>query len=137
MLTAVNKVKCMPIVTVSLNEVILKEMDELQKSLGFSGRSELVRAAVRSLIAEETQRSGLVGHIHAVLMVSHDEQAEEIVTRMKHNYDELVVTHVHSKIDKGRCLEIFILRGDAAKVREMANGFQASRRMEHVRLTAM
>ncbi|MFQ5763184.1 MAG: CopG family ribbon-helix-helix protein [Candidatus Bathyarchaeia archaeon] len=127
----------MPIITVSVNDVFMREMSQLQTSLGFSGRSELVRAAVRSLIAEERERSRLEGRVYAVLMVSHDEQSEEIVTRIKHDHDELVITHVHSKLDEGRCLEIFILKGEADRVREMTNGFQASRKMERVRLSPM
>jgi CopG family transcriptional regulator, nickel-responsive regulator len=41
------------IVSISLNEDIIAEMDKIQKSLGFSGRSELIRASIRSLFAEE------------------------------------------------------------------------------------
>ena len=40
----------MTIVSVSLNEDILHEMDKLQKALGFSGRSEIIRAGIRNLL---------------------------------------------------------------------------------------
>ena len=43
----------MTIVSISLNDEILNEMDKLQKSLGFSGRSEIVRAGIRGMISEE------------------------------------------------------------------------------------
>ena len=75
----------MPIISISLNEEILSEIDKLQKSMGFSGRSEIIRAGLRTLISEEKQRSNLSGLIHAILMVVHDEESEQIVTGIKHS----------------------------------------------------
>ena len=51
-----NKVR-MPIVSISLNDEILKQIDALQKNLGFSGRSDAIRAGTVSythLRAHET-----------------------------------------------------------------------------------
>ncbi|MCD6036624.1 MAG: putative nickel-responsive regulator 1, partial [Nitrososphaeraceae archaeon] len=46
----------MAIVSISLNQEILSEIDKLQNVLGFSGRSEIVRAGIRNLLAEERER---------------------------------------------------------------------------------
>jgi len=43
----------MPIVSISLTEEILKEVDYLQKSMGFSGWSDAIRAGIRSFVAVE------------------------------------------------------------------------------------
>ncbi|MEM4253052.1 MAG: ribbon-helix-helix domain-containing protein, partial [Candidatus Nitrosotenuis sp.] len=45
----------MAIVSISLNEEILAEIDKLQKGLGFSGRSEVIRAGIRTFVSEEKQ----------------------------------------------------------------------------------
>ena len=127
----------MPIISVSLNDEILSEMDKLQKSMGFSGRSEIIRAGLRTLISEEKQRSNLSGSIHALLMVVHDEESEQIVTGIKHNYEDLIGTHLHSKIDGNKCMELFLLRGEAEKVDVMTRDFQTNRKMDHVKLVAM
>ena len=124
----------LPIVSVSLNDGILKEMDVLQKALGFSGRSEIVRAGIRQLAAEEKDRQNLVGFIHALLMVVHSEESEKQVTDMKHGYDELVQTHLHSKIRGDRCLEVFLLKGQAEEVKKMTKEFQSNKKMDHVKL---
>ena len=52
----------MPIVSISLNENIIQELDKLQKVLGFSGKSEIVRASVRNLLLEEKRIEGLVAN---------------------------------------------------------------------------
>ena len=40
----------MPIVSISITDELLKEMNNLEKSEGFSGRSDLIRAGIRELI---------------------------------------------------------------------------------------
>lgn len=124
----------MPIVSISLNEEILSEIDKLQKSMGFSGRSEIIRAGIRNLIAEEKQRSNLSGLIHAILMIIHDEESEQIVTGIKHNHEELIGTHLHSKIEGNKCMELFLLHGEADKVDVMTKDFKTNRKMDHVKL---
>ena len=124
----------MPIVSISLNEEILSEIDKLQKSMGFSGRSEIIRAGIRNLIAEEKQRSNLSGLIHAILMVILDEESAQIVTGINHNHEELIDTHLHSKIEGNKCMELFLLHGEADKVDGMTKDFKTNRKMDHVKL---
>lgn len=121
----------------SLNRTILADMDKLQKSHGFSGRSELVRAGIRNLLSEERKRQDLSGMLHALFLAVHDEDSDEEVTEMRHVYDKLINTHMHSKIDRDRCLEIFLIRGDAYEVKEMTKKFQANKNMDNVQLIVM
>jgi CopG family transcriptional regulator, nickel-responsive regulator len=127
----------MPIVSVSLNDDILNEMEKLQKLLGFSGRSEIVRAGIRNMLSEEKQRNDLTGMLHSLLLVIHDEKSDDEISNMRHSYDKLINTHLHSKIDRDRCLEIFLLRGEAEEIRRMTREFQANKRMDNVKLIPM
>jgi CopG family nickel-responsive transcriptional regulator len=122
------------IVSVSLNDDILYEIDKLQKTLGFTGRSEIVRAGIRNLLAEEKDRQNLSGHLFAVLLAIHDEKSDDQVTEMGHGYDKLITTHIHNKIDGDRCLEIFLLKGDAEEIKDMTKKFQSNKKMDHVKL---
>ena len=72
----------MTIVSVSLNEEILTEMSKLQKSLGFTGRSEIIRASVRSLISEERKKEDLMGDVYAIFLVTHDEKSDNEINEM-------------------------------------------------------
>jgi CopG family transcriptional regulator, nickel-responsive regulator len=125
------------IVSISLNGEILGELDKLQSALGFSGRSEIIRAGIRNLLAEERERQDLTGLLHALLLVIHDEKSDDQVTEIRHEYDELINTHLHSKIDGDRCLEIFLIKGDANEIRQMTKKFQANKKMDHIKLIAM
>ena len=127
----------MPIVSISINDEMLDEVDKMMKELGFAGRSELVRAGIRSLISEERERQDLLGTLHALLLVIHNEESEQEVTRAKHTFDELIGTHIHSKIDNNKCLEIFLLSGEADKIKNMKKEFQINRKMDRVKLIPM
>ena len=71
----------MPIISISLNPEILSELDKLQKSMGFSGRSEAIRAGIRTFVSEEKQKSELDGNIHAILLVVHNDEFDHVVSK--------------------------------------------------------
>jgi CopG family transcriptional regulator, nickel-responsive regulator len=112
-------------------------MDKLQKLVGFSGRSEVIRAGVRNLLYEERTRQELTGLLHALLLAIHDEESDEEMTELRHVYDKLVNIHIHSKIDKNRCLEIFLLKGSAAEIKDMTKKFQSKKKINNVKLIVM
>ncbi|HYF99918.1 MAG TPA: CopG family ribbon-helix-helix protein [Candidatus Saccharimonadales bacterium] len=124
----------MPIISISLNENIIQELDKLQKFLGFSGRSEIVRASVRNLLLEEKRIEELSGVLHSVLLVIHDEKSDQEISEIRHGFDKIINTHIHNKIDKDRCLEIFVLYGDAREIKNITKKFQGNRKMDQVRL---
>jgi CopG family nickel-responsive transcriptional regulator len=127
----------MPIVSISLNDEILSELDRLQSSMGFSGRSEAIRAGIRSFVSEEKQKSDLAGDIHAILLVVHNDEFDHVVSGITHNFEDLITTHLHSKIDKEKCMELFVIDGDAEKVSTMTKDFQINKNMDTVKLVAI
>jgi CopG family transcriptional regulator, nickel-responsive regulator len=124
----------LPIVSVSLNENTIQEIDRLQNSVGFTGRSEIVRASVRSLLLEEKKINELSGTLHSVLLVIHDEKSDQEISEIRHGFDKIINTHIHNKIDKDRCLEIFVLYGDAKEIKNITKKFLGNRKMDQVRL---
>ena len=127
----------MPIVSISLNDEILSELDKLQSTMGFSGRSEAIRAGIRSFVSEEKQKSDLSGDIHAILLVVHNDEYDHIVSGITHNFEDLITTHLHSKIEKEKCMELFVIDGDAEKVSIMTRDFQTNKNMDTVKLVAI
>jgi len=127
----------MPIVSISLNNEILSELDKLQSSMGFSGRSEAIRAGIRAFVSEEKQKSNLVGNIHAILLVVHNDEFDHVVSGITHNFEDLITTHLHSKIEKEKCMELFVMNGDAEKVSTMTKDFQTNKNMDTVKLVTL
>ncbi|HVP23420.1 MAG TPA: CopG family ribbon-helix-helix protein [Conexivisphaerales archaeon] len=124
----------MPIVSLSFPQQMVDEMDAVQKSLGFTGRSELVRASIRLLLQDVRDKSAITGRVSAVVVLTHREENEETVTRIKHKFDDIVRTHIHNKTAKDACVELFLLEGDGAEVTAMTNEFQREDGIRSVRL---
>ena len=127
----------MPIVSISLTEEILKEIDNLQKNLGFSGRSDAIRAGIRSFVSEEKQKENLSGNVNAILLVVHNDEYDNQVTGIKHSYEDLITTHLHSKIEGDKCMELFMLKGEADLVSGITKDFQTNKKMDTVKLVTL
>ncbi len=124
----------MPIVSISLTEDFLKEMDELQKSEGFSGRSELIRAGIRSLINQKADRENLVGAMQCILLITHEEGEEHSVTDIKHEFDKITKSHLHYKLGERKCLELLIVDGKASEIQELMRRLQVSGEVDNIKL---
>jgi CopG family transcriptional regulator, nickel-responsive regulator len=124
----------MTVVSLSFPETMLKEMDEVQKHSGFTGRSELVRAAIRMLLEDSRERASATGDMNGLLIVTHDEKQEAPVTKLKHQYEDIIRTHVHNKTKTSMCIELFVVQGDAKKVNAMTKSFQAEDKMKSTKL---
>ena len=127
----------MPIVSISLTEEILREIDNLQKSMGFSGRSDAIRAGIRSFVSEEKQKENLSGNVNAILLVVHNDEYDNQVNGIKHSYEDLITTHLHSKIEGDKCMELFMLKGEADSVSSITKDFQINKRMDTVKLVTL
>ena len=124
----------MTVVSLSFPESMLKEMDAIQKDSGFTGRSELVRAAIRMLLEDSREKATAAGEMNGLLIVTHDEEEEAPVTKLKHQYEDIITTHVHNKTKTTMCIELFVLQGDAKKINSMSKSFQAEDKMKSTKL---
>ena len=127
----------MPIISISLNDEILSQLDKLKKSMGFSGRSEAIRAGIRNFVSEVKQKNELSGNIHAILLVVHNDEFDHIVSGIKHNFEDLITTHLHSKIEGDKCMELFVIDGEAERVSTITNDFQTNKKMDTVKLVTL
>ena len=134
-LKSCEKWKCnMTIVSISLNEKLLQEIDHIKDEMGFSGRSEVIRASARMLIADNKEKDELNGEINSVLILIHHKKVEDKVTEIKHDFEDVISTQIHSHLREEKCLEIFILDGNAQRMNQFYKMFETSPKMEYVKL---
>ena len=127
----------MTIVSLSFPETMITEMNQIQRAGGFAGRSELVRAAVRLLIEDSKDKDSLSGHVNAIVVVTHDESNEAPITKLKHEFEEVVRTHIHNKISHDNCVELFLLEGDGKRIGSMVREFQKEDKLKSVKLVTI
>jgi CopG family nickel-responsive transcriptional regulator len=124
----------MTIISISLNDTILNEIDKIQHEHGYSGRSEVIRAGTRLLISEHKDTDNLSGEINSILLIIHNHDSENTVSEIKHDFKDITKTQIHSHFEKEKCLEIFVLQGNAEKIKEMHRLFKINKKMDVVKL---
>ncbi len=122
------------IISVSLSEKLLQEIDQLKEETGFSGRSDVIRASTRMLIADTQDKKNLEGDINSILILIHNQKSEDKVTEIKHDFEDIIETQIHSHLKEDKCLELFILEGDANRMNTLTKMFQTTRKIEYVKL---
>ena len=127
-------VRGMVVISVSINDQLLAELDRIRSELGFSGRSEALRAAIRLLASEYPRKIEFDEKTFGVLLVIHGQEAEDLVTEAKHNFLDIVHTQLHNKFKADKCLELFILNGLVSRILEFKNTFQKSDKIDYVKL---
>ncbi|MFZ2070536.1 MAG: hypothetical protein WAV32_02815 [Halobacteriota archaeon] len=80
----------MAVISVSLTDEILNEIDRLQKELVFSGRLEVIRAGARMLLADNKNRAALEGRLNYVLLLIHAQKVEDTLTEVKHEFEDII-----------------------------------------------
>ena len=123
----------MPVVLISLDEEHIKLLDRIMKANGLSGRSEAMRLALRSAEAEVRGREGMEGEVEGVLVVIHGGHNEPKLDALKHTYQDVVTTQIHSHLKDQKCLEVFIVRGDSSIVKGMLRAFQGDEKIDYVK----
>jgi len=124
----------MPVVSISLNDKILEDLEKVQEELGYSGRSETIRAAIRLFVNESRLQESMKGRVQGVLIVIHDHTAENKVSEIKHDYLDVIYTQLHNRFQEGKCLELFIIDGDAKRVIALVNRMRLIDDNEYIKL---
>ena len=121
---------------VSIGSALLSRFDELIASKGYTNRSEAIRDLVRDRLVEadwEGEEGNVVGV--AALVYDHDmRQVGDRLTNIQHDIGHLVVSTLHVHLDERDCLEVIILRGEGARVRELSNRLLSLKGVKHGRL---
>jgi CopG family nickel-responsive transcriptional regulator len=68
-------------------------------------------------------------------MVIHGHEAENTVSEIKHNYVDVIHTQLHNRFEEGKCLELFILEGEAGRIRDLTRELKSSEKNDLVKLT--
>ncbi|HII54132.1 nickel-responsive regulator 1 [Candidatus Micrarchaeota archaeon CG08_land_8_20_14_0_20_49_17] len=114
------------IISISLNEKMLKELDRLRTEMGFSSRSEIIRSALR-FMAQETQRKAHPGEAIYIIVYSDSPSFGKVV----HGFKRLISAHLHSHLNSGKCMELIIAKGDGKQLSLLAKALLSCKGMEY------
>ena len=118
---------------VSLDEELLEPFDALCAVKGYSNRSEAIRELIRkALVAEEWQQAD--GQGAGTLTLVYDHHKNDLarrLTQMQHDEHDIIIATLHVHLDHHNCLEVLILKGEAARVRALADKLISCKGVKH------
>ena len=118
---------------VSLDEELLEPFDALCAVKGYSNRSEAIRDLIRkALVAEEWQQAD--GQGAGTLTLVYDHHKNDLarrLTQMQHDEHDIIIATLHVNLDHHNCLEVLILKGEAARVRALADKLISCKGVKH------
>ena len=118
---------------VSLDEELLEPFDALCAVKGYSNRSEAIRDLIRkALVAEEWQQAD--GQGAGTLTLVYDHHKNDLarrLTQMQHDEHAIIIATLHVHLDHHNCLEVLILKGEAARVRALADKLISCKGVKH------
>ena len=118
---------------VSLDEELLEPFDALCAVEGYSNRSEAIRDLIRkALVAEEWQQAD--GQGAGTLTLVYDHHKNDLarrLTQMQHDEHDIIIATLHVHLDHHNCLEVLILKGEAGRVRALADKLISCKGVKH------
>lgn len=124
-------------ISISLEESLLEQFDEMNSGKGYATRSEAIRDLIRDrLLSRELATTG--GMQTAVLSLVYDHHARELAQKLmdkQHDHHDLTVATMHVHMDQHTCLEVTILRGPGKQIRRLGEELISVKGVIHGEIT--
>lgn len=110
----------MGVLSVSMPEELIEQIDSLVERHDYASRSEFVRNATRSTVREFTDRQLEERPLAAVVPVLYPYDSPDIeigLTQLRHECGDIIRSNAHSCLgEDAACLETFVLEGTLAEI---------------------
>jgi CopG family nickel-responsive transcriptional regulator len=130
----------MTVISITLPPELLRRFDEFMEARGYYSRSEAIRDAIRSLIADSELARMETGNVAATIMTTCEYARKDVdlkMTEIRHEFDDVVIENVHRHIDEKYCLEIFISQGNNDRILNLINRLRGMHGIQQVRAMFM
>ncbi len=122
----------MPIVSVSLDDAILHNLDDVAQRRKYRSRSEAVREALRDFI-DTTEWGRETGRASVILAIIYDKTNPRAdLAMLQHRFDE-IRTMLHTHLDERDCLQIFVAEGSTARLKEMISDLRRVKGVKQIK----
>lgn len=120
---------------VSLDEEVLKDLDEFVVENNFPNRSRAIRYLVeKSLVEKKWQCNNIVA---GAIVLLYDRQKKDLTVKLKdimHENNDLILSSQHFHLNHDNCLEIVAVKGKAKKLTLLSDKLIGNRGIIHGKL---
>jgi CopG family nickel-responsive transcriptional regulator len=121
---------------VSLEGDLLRKFDAFIGAEGYSNRSKAIADLIRKeFVSDVFARGGVVA---GAVTIVYDHHKREVVNKLldiQHNHGKIIISAQHVHLDHDCCLEIVAVKGDAAKVKTLADSLKSVKGVKHSTLS--
>ncbi|HNV02031.1 MAG TPA: nickel-responsive transcriptional regulator NikR [Vicinamibacterales bacterium] len=122
---------------VAIDGGLLRQFDALAARKKYGSRSEAFRDLIRDALVQEQWAAG-AGPVVGTITLVYDHRVRllgERLTGVQHDAHRDILSTLHVHLDHDHCLEVIVVRGRAARVREVADQLISMKGVKHGRLT--
>lgn len=117
---------------VSLEDDLLKSLDNLVVKHRFPNRSQAIRFLINQHIVEEKWKEDEdVAGALVLIYDHHKRDLQKQMTSIQHDYHCLILSSMHIHLDHHNCLETIALKGKAGKLLKLTDKLKAIKGIRH------
>jgi CopG family nickel-responsive transcriptional regulator len=127
-------------VTITLDDGLMAELDQLIAARGYQNRSEAIRDLTRAGMQQTATAATPNQQCVAALVYVYDHHVRELAKRLTHAFHDhhnMAVATLHVHLDHDSCMEVTVLKGQAGEVGAFAEQVIAERGVKHGRLVTV
>jgi|SRR5476649_623393 len=120
--------------TISLDDRLAGELDQLMRVKGYSSRSEAFRDMLRRELGQQAAEADPDASFIAILSYVYDHHERQLATRLtelQHDHHDLTISTMHAHLSMEECVETAILRGPLGALTEFAQSVIAQTGVRH------
>jgi CopG family transcriptional regulator, nickel-responsive regulator len=121
--------------SISLEEELLKELDQFAQDNSFANRSQAVRHLIEKNIVEKKWQCNNI--VAGAIVMIYDHNKKDIIAKsndIQHNYFEVILSSQHYHLSHDICLEIVAVKGKAKRLTELSDKLISIKGIKHGKL---
>lgn len=120
----------MSVVSISMPETLLEQLDQFANDHGYTGRSEVIREASRNLLGEFKDTTLEDHELMSVVTVVFEYETTSVEAKMmklRHEHEDIVASNFHGHVGEHHCMELFVLEGSLEEISSFVGKIRATK----------
>ncbi|WP_135556918.1 nickel-responsive transcriptional regulator NikR [Paenibacillus cymbidii] len=122
---------------VSFPGALIDQFDRYIEEQGYTNRSEAIRDMARKAMLEPTRMNpeALVAGTIVMVYDHHVSELPLVLTELQHQHHHAIISTMHVHLNHAQCLEVIVVRGKLAGLRELLQQIQVLKGVTYAELS--
>jgi CopG family nickel-responsive transcriptional regulator len=126
------------IISISLSEELLKQLDDVLGEEHSATRSEVIRQAIRNYVSEINKLEKIKGNVIATITVLYEKtEKNEELFQVQHEFSDMITAYLHSHLTEANCLEVLVVKGSSKRLKKLVDALKANKPVRQLKFSVM